>query len=569
MLGAVACLAAVVGGGCASHGPRGAAAGGTEMAIQVVGADQRELLPDEQIQHVLNRLAFGGRPGDAAAIRATGVAPWIMRQLDPRSIDDSRANGLIARYATLSTSRSDLVTAFTEAQRARQQAQRQLARAGDTATRRDAQQVAVMQNPDLMGAQRMLQRAVPELATASLTRAVVSERQLDEVMVNFWENHFSVFAGKGQQERLYLIEYDRDVIRPNAMGKFRTLLGAVAHSPAMLFYLDNWQSQADSAHPTLADLRATGRPRLRAQLNRRPRRGLNENYARELMELHTLGVDGGYSQKDVIEVARALTGWSIAAAQGGDFIFRPETHDAGEKVILGQTFPGGRGEEEGEAVLDLVARHPATSRFITTKLARHFISDDPPASVVDRCSAVFRRTDGDIRQTVACVITGPEFFSRAAYRAKVKTPFQVVASAFRAIDAVPDETPRAAQLVAQLGQPIFGHLTPEGWPDRADAWMNTGAILGRINFGLQLAGGRVPGVTFGRVPEIDALRTASREAQVDGVVRLLFGNQVSPDTRQVLLSGENPLAGKTERMPSGGLQQVLGLALGAPEFQRR
>jgi uncharacterized protein (DUF1800 family) len=311
-------------------------------------------------------------------------------------------------------------------------------------------------------------------------------------------------------------------------------------------------------------------------VNQRPRRGLNENYARELMELHTLGVDGGYTQTDVIEVARALTGWTIAMQQGGEYIFRPEVHDAAPKTILGQKFAGGRGEEEGEQVLDLVARHPSTARFITTKLARHFVSDEPPKSVVDRCSAIFTRTDGDIRQTVGCIVTGPEFFSRAAYRAKVKTPFQVVASALRAVRAEPDATPRSAQAVAQLGQQIFGRQTPDGWPDRADAWMNTGAILGRINFGLTLAAGRVPGVTMGKVAELEQLRGATREAQVDGVVKLLFGGQVSPDTRQVLLSGENPLAGggdpsmrRNQQINLTGLPQVLGLALGAPEFQRR
>jgi uncharacterized protein (DUF1800 family) len=430
--------------------------------------------------------------------------------------------------------------------------------------------MAAAANPDLAEAQRMIQRTVPELQASLLTRAVASERQLYEVMVNFWHNHFSVFAQKGQQERLFLVEYDRDVIRPRAMGKFRDLLGAVAHSPAMLFYLDNWQSQADSAHPTLAEIQAIGRPRMRAAIMARPRRGLNENYARELMELHTLGVDGGYTQKDVQEVARALTGWTIAMQQGGGFLFRPEQHDAGEKVILGKRFPAGRGIEEGEEVLDLVARHPATSRFITTKLARHFISDDPPASVVDRCSAVFTKTDGDIRETLACVVTGPEFFSRAAYRAKVKTPFQVVASAMRALNALPDESPRATGPVTQLGQPIFGRQTPDGWPDRADAWMNTGAILNRINFGLAFASGRMPGVTFGRVAEIDTLRNAPREAQVDGVVKLLFGGQVSTDTREVLRTGENPLgAGDRERLRLSGLQQIVGLALGAPEFQRR
>ena len=524
-----------------------ATAGGPQANRPMMFAvtDQRELLPDEQVQHVLTRLAFGGRPGDATAVRAMGVDKWIARQLAPEQIDDSRATTLVARYPALTSSRADLVSDFAEARQARRQGAAQ-------ANARPPMDV---------------QRAVPELQASLLTRAVASERQLFEVMVNFWENHFSVFAQKGAQERLFLVEYDRDVIRPNAMGKFRDLLGAVAHSPAMLFYLDNWQSQADSANPTLAEMQSVGRPRLRALLKARPRRGLNENYARELMELHTLGVDGGYTQKDVQEVARALTGWTLALQQGGGFVFRPEAHDAGAKVILGRKFAAGRGIEEGEEVLDLVARHPSTARFITTKLARHFISDDPPRSVVDRCSKVFTSTDGDIRSTLGCVITGPEFFSRAAYRSKVKTPFQVVASAMRAMDATPDQSPRSVQTVAQMGQPIFGRQTPDGWPDRADAWMNSGAILNRINFGLQMASRRVPGVQFGRVAEIEALQGAPREAQVDGVVKLLFGGQVSTDTRQVLLSGENPLA--TERNPLSGLQQIVGLALGAPEFQRR
>src|SRR6185503_9950911 len=212
-------------------------------------------------------------------------------------------------------------------------------------------------------------------------------------------------------------------IRPRAMGKFRDLLGAVAKSPAMLFYLDNWQSAADSLHPTLARTRRG----FAGPLARRAR-GLNENYARELMELHTLGVDGGYTQKDVMEVARALTGWTLNQREGS-FVFRPEMHDAAEKVVLGHRLSAGRGEEDGEAVLDIVSRHPSTARYITTKLVRRFVSDSAPPALVDRCAARFRSTEGDIRETVRCVVTSPEFFSRSAYRAKVKTPFEVVASA--------------------------------------------------------------------------------------------------------------------------------------------
>jgi uncharacterized protein (DUF1800 family) len=350
------------------------------------------------------------------------------------------------------------------------------------------------------------------------------------------------------------------------------------------------------------------------QLQQRARRGLNENYARELMELHTLGVDGGYTQKDVQEVARALTGWTFQR-QNGEFFFNPNIHDAGEKVILGQKFPAGHGEDEGERVLDIVARHPSTARFITTKLARHFVSDEPPKALVDRCAQTFTKTDGDIRETVRCVITSPEFFSRASYRAKVKTPFELVASALRAVNAEPDTTPRTAQLVARLGQPIFGRQTPDGWPDRGDAWMNTGAILNRINFGLGLAAGQIPGASPRNLPDFDALRTQPRAQQVDAVVKSILGGQVSTETRQVLMTGDNPMLSKPANDVNGmavlndstamggrgrggrvppvqqgkgqprgpgaqipgygrpvnlqGLPQVIGLALGAPEFQRR
>jgi uncharacterized protein (DUF1800 family) len=496
----------------------------------------------------------------------------------------------------------------------------QLRADGDTsASKRDARREAIADDPKLRDLARRAQKIVGDVQSATLARAVVSERQLDEVMVDFWENHFSVFSGKGQT-RLFLASYDRDVIRPYALGKFRDLLGAVAKSPAMLFFLDNWQSAADSAHPTLAADPQTGRgvfgvarrrPGASPPVQRRPR-GLNENYARELMELHTLGVDGGYTQKDVIEVARALTGWTMTP-RTGEFAFRPEMHDAGAKVVLGHQLPAGRGMEDGEQVLDIVARHPSTARFITTKLVRHFVSDSAPPALVNRCATVFTKTDGDIRETMRCIVTSPEFFSRAAYHAKVKTPFEVVASALRAMNAQPDTTARTAQLVARLGQPIFGRQTPDGWPDRGDAWMNTGAILNRINFGLAVAAGRVPGASLASWPYASSLRGVSRPAQVDGVIKSILGGQSSPETRSILLSGENPLIEKLgpvdslgmaaapggamaddmlppERpantvvarngRPRGnaalnrpvnleGLAQVVGLALGSPEFQRR
>jgi uncharacterized protein (DUF1800 family) len=456
---------------------------------------QSELKPDEQAEHVLNRLAYGPRPGDLQRVRDQGIEKWIARQLSPETIQDAAADQVLSGYRTLSVPSADLVRIDRAVQTARRQAQREMAAAGDTGTRRDARRDALMDNPALREDARTLQLAVGELTTAKLARAAVSERQLYEHMVDFWENHFSVFVGKGQT-RLFLSSYDRDVIRPRALGKFRDLLGAVAHSPAMLFYLDNFQSAADSTHRTLVEVQR-GRVRGMRPQGARPR-GLNENYARELMELHTLGVDGGYTQQDVVEVARALTGWSIDQPAGA-FVFRPAVHDADEKTVLGVKLAAGRGVEDGEQVLDILAKHPSTAKHITRKLAVRFVSDAPPEALVDRCAAEFTKSDGDIRRTLQCVVTSPEFFSRAAYRAKVKTPFELVASAMRATGAVPDQTPRSAQLVTRLGQPIFGRQTPDGWPDKADEWLNSGAMVNRVNFGLQMATRRVPGLRFGEV----------------------------------------------------------------------
>ncbi|HVX38277.1 MAG TPA: DUF1800 domain-containing protein [Gemmatimonadaceae bacterium] len=592
-------------------------------------SEPRELLPDEQIQQVLNRLTFGARPGDAAQVRAMGVDNWIDRQLHPERIPDPRADSLMSHYAVFAMQTPDIIRDFNVVQRLQRQVQQ--AGTNDTSPNKAATRREILaRNPELAETAMRARQMVGAVESAKLARAVVSDRQLDEVMTDFWENHFSVYAGKGQV-RLFLTDYDENVIRPRALGKFRDLLGAVAKSPAMLFFLDNWQSAADSAHPTLIprvvrpgqippalrrrleNATPEQRAKIMAQVKAQAERGLNENYARELMELHTLGVDGGYTQKDVQEVARALTGWTFNR-QTGAFVFNPRIHDAGAKVILGQKFPAGHGEDEGERVLDILAAAPQTAHFITTKLARHFVSDDPPPALVDRCANTFEHTQGDIRETLRCIITSPEFFSRAAYRAKVKTPFEVVASGLRALDARPDTTPRTSQIVARMGEPIFGHQTPEGWPDRGDAWMNTGAILNRINFGLAMAAGQVPGARIANVPQLAELRTLPREQQVDSVVKELLGGQVAPQTREVLLSGENPMLGKAtdsggmapamrdstgmgggrgrgggaligKGFPRGragqpppgfgravnlqGLQQVVGLALGAPEFQRR
>ena len=474
----------------------------------------REQTADQQVHHVLNRLAFGARPGDVEAVRAMGVDAWIDRQLYPARIPDAATKQFVARFTSLGKTSEQLLADAPPAAVVAAQLQRR----GGTMSAADSA---------ALRAQGLRSYAfLGELASSRVARAVVSERQLNEVMVDFWENHFNVFAGK-DRTRYFLPEYDAQTIRPHALGTFRELLGAVAKSPAMLYYLDNWQSVADSGRPTL---RAAPR-----------RRGLNENYARELMELHTLGVDGGYTQQDVIDVARAFTGWTIArGAQGGGFAFRGDVHDASAKTILGKSFAANKGIEEGEAVLDLLASHPSTAKFIATKLARRFVSDTPPAALVARATATFRRTNGNIREVVRTIVTSPEFFASASYRAKVKSPFELVTSTMRAMHAPPDATPRTSQLVSRLGQPMFGHQAPNGYPETGDAWMNTGAILNRINFGLTAASGRVPGITLSTWPLTARVAQSSREEQVDAVIKELFGGAVSSDTRQVLLTGTNP-----------------------------
>ncbi|WP_309672425.1 DUF1800 domain-containing protein [Gemmatimonas sp.] len=533
--------------GCATTAPQsaaGTAASGSGALVSAAPSASREQTADQQVHHVLNRLAFGARPGDVETVRAMGVDAWIDRQLYPERIPDAATEQFVARFTTLGKTGEQLLADAPPPAAVLAQLQRR----GGTMTAADS--------ATLREQGRQSYAFLGELASSRMARAVISERQLNEVMVDFWENHFNVFAGK-DRTRYFLPEYDAKTIRPHALGTFRDLLGAVAKSPAMLYYLDNWQSVADSGRPTLrpaqrplnarqaarraaaVQQRIAQNPQLQQVVQRR--RGLNENYARELMELHTLGVDGGYTQQDVIEVARALTGWTIArGAQGGGFAFRGEVHDASAKTILGQSFAANKGVEEGEAVLDLLASHPSTAKFIATKLARRFVSDTPPAALVERATATFRRTNGDLRSVVRTIVTSPEFFASASYRAKVKSPFELVASTMRAMNAQPDATPRTSQLVSRLGQPIFGHQAPNGYPETGDAWMNTGAILNRINFGLAAASGRVPGITLAAWPPTAELANASRDAQVDGVIKGLFGGAASSDTRQVLLTGTNP-----------------------------
>ena len=578
----------------------------------------REQTADEQVNHLLSRLTFGARAGDAEAVRAMGVDTWIDLQLHPERIGDSKSDQYFAALESYNTSSQELQRKYPPPNQLLQRLQ----------AKGDRSRLSAADSAELREATSGPRKVTIEAQSGRIDRALLSERQLQEVMTDFWLNHFSVYIQKGPPERYQLAQYESKVIRPNSLGKFRVLLEAVAKSPAMLFYLDNWESQADSNRPRLVPLPAAGRgaagrngrgglltPQQQQQLARR-RGGLNENYGRELLELHTLGVDGGYTQQDVINVARALTGWTFPRPQqgGGAFEFNPQMHDAGAKVVLGHRLAAGRGIEDGEDVLDIVSRHPSTAKFIAFKLARRFVSDTPPAELVERAAETFRRTDGDIRAVVRTIITSKEFFSRAAYHSKVKSPFEVVVSALRALGAQPDGTPRAAQTIATLGEPIYGHQAPNGWPETGDQWMNTGAILNRINFGVAIAAGRIPGVSPTSWKGAESLQNAPIEQQVDGVVGALLGGGVSPDTRAILITGKNPFLASAAALdttpekarlkepvdpdeammmlpepgarpplrgpardrtfgrlqpPVKGLALIVGLAIGSPEFQRR
>jgi uncharacterized protein (DUF1800 family) len=440
------------------------------------------------------------------------------------------------------------------------------------------------------------QRIIAELAMAKMDRAVYSEKQLYEQMVDFWFNHFNVFAGKGA-DRWLLTSYERDAIRPHAMGKFRDLLEATAKSPAMLFYLDNWQSVDPKAWARLQQEQAMRRayrarfggpfgpprfpppypppppPPVNPNQAKRQERGLNENYGRELMELHTLGVDGGYSQQDVIDVARCFTGWTIRQPQRDpQFWFDERLHDSNPKLVLGHKINAG-GMRDGEEVLDLLARDPHTARHISLEIARHFVSDNPPDALVERMAQTYKSTDGDIRAVLHTMIYSPEFWSREAYRAKIKTPFELVASAARVTSAQSDLPLALVQWTGRIGEPLYQCQPPTGYSDKADAWVNTGALLNRLNYSLALTGNRLPGVHTD-IRELLAVDTAGQpETVLTEAIAVLLSGEASPQTRETLekqmndprvlqASLDDPVTHVNESM-------IAGLVLGAPEFQRR
>ena len=587
-------------------------------------AKTQALTDEQRILHVLNRLGFGARPGDVERVKAMGLDNYINQQLNPEKINDLVAENKVAELSTLNMTTASLYEQFPQpAQLLRQlqargvlpdslaEARENRVKGGANATNakpgempKDATTSGQEMKPDTQksdtqknqppanpldnekyreaiqkyyrenGLQRP-ERIITELQASRIMRAVYSERQLQEVMVDFWTNHFNVFANKGA-DRYLLTSYDRDTIRPNAMGKFSQLLEATAQSPAMLFYLDNFQSVS----PNTNDRPGVLRPQ---QPQQQQRRGINENYARELMELHTLGVDGGYTQKDVQEVARCFTGWTIFQPRGGaaaaaavvpregerrnarlgdalrrtagTFFFNARAHDDGEKMVLGHKIPAGGGMKDGLMVLDILVHHPSTAKFIATKLVRHFVSDTPPPALVDRVAAAFRKSDGDIRETLKAIFFSKEFNSPEAYRVKIKRPFELVVSAIRTLGADTNGGPGTHQWIARMGEPLYGFQTPNGYSDTAESWVNTGGLLERMNFGLALAGNRVQGT------KVSLAKLDGDQGKVlDEYLQTILAGEVSTTTKEAL---------RKQLAQSDPPTKVVGLILGTPEFQRQ
>jgi uncharacterized protein (DUF1800 family) len=463
------------------------------------------LTEEQRIIHFLNRTSFGPTAEEVQSVKRLGISRYLDEQLEPSNIPDALAEEKIAGLKTLRLSSRELLELYPPPRLAPQP--------GGTAQMQSPRQIVV------------------ELQLARLLRAIYSHRQLYEVMVDFWSNHFNIFAGKSA-DRWLTTSYDRDTIRPNAFGRFRDLLLATAQSPAMLFYLDNWLSVSPNSS-------------MGARLANSRRQGLNENYARELMELHTLGVDGGYTQRDVQEVARCLTGWTIRKPRGQpEFLFDPRLHDNNEKNVLGTVIPAGGGIADGFKVVDLLARHPSTAKFMATKLARRFIADDPPTAVVNDAAETFRRTDGDIRAVLRAILQSREFYAAEFYRGKLKKPLEFIASALRVTNSETRITPALLRYLGRMGEPLFLAQAPNGYADRAERWVSADMLLTRINFATDLSTNSLPGSRMG---------VEGKEPQ--GLASLIAPEGLSSATQVAV----------AQAMPG----EAVALLLAAPEFQRR
>ncbi len=615
------------------------------MPYQSAGLSDRQAAA-----HLLNRFAFGATPGEIDRVVKMGLANWLERQLDGANADRELAKYLKhAPYLEMSNRE------IAETYRQRGQIIRMAVKDGII-----SEKEANERDKDLLRRKLLpyakekgfhpMHELMRQLNAQKLFRAVYSQNQLREVLTDFWFNHFNVSVSDNQA-RVCVPSYERDAIRPHVLGTFQEMLVAVAKHPAMLFYLDNFRSFApDSVASTMTtalqdfqqDPDSPRRKRRQAekalqklqqrhaQMKKNPRRasGLNENFARELMELHTLGVDGGYTQKDVQEVARAFTGWTIVPldegekrvekqlnrgknvgfVRDGDFLFRADRHDAAEKIILGEKFPSGGGVEEGYRVLAMLAQHPATARHVSRKLAARFVSDDPPAALVEQLANIFLKSGGDLREMIIAIAESPEFWSQSARRSKIKSPFELAASALRALDAHIRNPRETILWIERMGQALFAYQAPTGFPDNGAAWINSGSLLNRMNFGLQLATGEIKGANINLLALNHYHEPESLPAAVEIYLGLLLperdhspllatllpmaadpqihekiagaASQAGPPARenesdffeeknQDFEKTNDSITSISEDNAPYSLARVVGVILGAPEFQRK
>lgn len=596
--------------------------------------------------YLLERLTYGARPGDVNKVINMGLENWFNHQLNA-DLPDDKLNEILSPYPVLTMSNDDILKLYPKPGILLYEAKE----AGvidniKNIDRKDPEFRRAMIKFMNEKGYKPPRELLGALYGQKIIRAVYSENQLKEILTDFWFNHFNVSI-TNNQAREYVLTYERDAIRPNVLGRFRDLLEATAKHPAMLLYLNNAESAANPGQKTTVQYNLENRlnnspfgfrferrkeqmmQRIQQMNKNRKLKGLNENYGRELMELHTLGVDGGYTQQDVIEAARAFTGWTILpfgrnkekfeqriekGKQFGlivddQFVFRPDLHDAGEKIILGHKIPAGGGIEDGEKVLDILASSPATAHHISFELAQKFVSDNPPESLVKRLTQKFIETNGDIKELMRALVESPEFWSKEARRAKIKSPFELAISSLRAINAEVQNPFPLAQWINKMGEPLYAYQAPTGYPDKAQYWINTGSLLNRMNFGLSLAKGNIRGIYFDLAVlnhnmEPESLEAALKiyaqifmpERDLTETISMLtpnltdpgFFKKISDKTSKVqttavndtnldddLISGDN-VEGTEDlskimngKVNSQSLANVIGLIIGSPEFQRR
>jgi len=604
----VIAVALVVMGGWAFVGP------GVAPATQFVGKDLGEsrrfpwakahLTERQAAAHLISRFTYGSTPGQVDAVVRMGLENWFAKQLEGLSPDDSLVVRL-SRYDALELSNEQVANTYPRNGQVVKMAIQDGVINKDSVKPDRKEYREMLQAYMVQKGLKQEQDLFRQLFCQKVLRAAYSENQLREVMTDFWFNHFNVSITKNDCSP-FIPAYERDVIRPNALGRFTELLLKTAKSPAMLYYLDNFQSSVSRT-----GAQDSGAPAVRRVAIPR---GPNENYAREVMELHTLGVDGGYTQQDVTEAARVLTGWGVypmgqfarggggaqlakftdaqIAQRGfvheGDFFFNSNRHDKGGKTVLGQVFPAGGGYEEGVTLLGLLAHQPATAKFVCRKIAVRFVSDDPPASLVEKMAKTFLEKNGDIRQVLLTMVQAPEFWSPEALREKTKSPFELAIGAVRALNGDIQQPLPLFNWVTRMGEKKYYYQAPTGFPDRGTYWINTGSLLNRMNFGLALAAGRVAGV------QIDLLALNNGHEPESAIAALrIYGQLLLPERdlaatekRLIPLLTDPGLAKKVSDAAGDGqakpvaaamapgedramLAQAVGIIIGSPEFQRR